>query len=51
MARVNGNIRRYHCLQALNGFHKNLNFTIGTYDDKKVHFLDLLIDRNTRHIL
>ena len=50
MARVNGNIRRYHCLQALNGFHKNLNFTIGTFDDKKVHFLDLLIDRNTTDI-
>ena len=30
-------------LQALNGFHKYLNFTV---EDKKVH-LDLLIDRNT----
>ena len=37
-------------LQALNGFHKNLNFTVDTFEDKKVHFLDLLIDRNTTDI-
>ena len=34
-------------LQALNGFHKNLTFTVDTFEDKKVLFLDLLIDRNT----
>ena len=37
-------------LQAFNGFHKNLNFTVDTFEDKKVHFLDLLIDRNTTDI-
>ena len=37
-------------LQALDGFHKNLNFTVDTFEDKKVHFLDLLIDRNTTDI-
>ena len=37
-------------LQALNGFHKNLNFTVDTFEEKKVHFLDLLIDRNTTDI-
>ena len=25
-------------LQALNGFHKNLTFTVDTFDDKKVLF-------------
>ena len=25
-------------LQALNGFHKNLNFTVDTFEDKKVIF-------------
>ena len=34
-------------LEALNGFHKNLSFTVDTFEDKKVHFLDRLIDRNT----
>ena len=34
-------------LQALNGFHKNLNFTVDNFEDKKVHFLGLLIHRNT----
>ena len=38
-------------LQALDGFHKNPNFTVDAFEDKKVHFLDLLIDRNTTHIL
>ena len=37
-------------LQALTGFHKNLNFTVDTFEDKKVYFLDLLIDRNTTDI-
>ena len=37
-------------LQAPNGFHKNLNFTVDTFENKKVHFLDLLIDRNTTDI-
>ena len=37
-------------LQALNGFHKNLNFTVDTFEDKQVHFLDLLTDRNTTDI-
>ena len=37
-------------LQALDGFHKNLNFIVDTFEDKKVHFLDLLIDRNTTDI-
>ena len=37
-------------LQAFNGFHKNLNFTVDTSEDKKIHFLDLLIDRNTTDI-
>ena len=37
-------------LQAFNSFHKNLNFTVDTFEDKKVHFLDLLIDRNTTDI-
>ena len=34
-------------LEALNGFHKNLSFTVDTFEDKKEHFLDRLIDRNT----
>ena len=37
-------------LQALNGFHKNLNFTVDTFEAKKVLSLDLLIDRNTADI-
>ena len=37
-------------LQALNGFHENLNFTVDTFENKKVHFLDPLIDRNTTDI-
>ena len=45
-------------LQALPAFHKNLNFTVDTFEDKKVlfisflkkHSLDLLIDRNTTDI-
>ena len=37
-------------LQAFNGFHKSLNFTVDTSEDKKIHFLDLLIDRNTTDI-
>ena len=37
-------------LQALNGFHKNLNVTVDNFEDKKVHFLHLLIDRNTTDI-
>ena len=34
-------------LQALNGFHKNLNFTADTFEQKKVHFLEPLTNRNT----
>ena len=31
-------------LQPINGFSKNLNFTLDTFKDKKkLHFLDLLI--------
>ena len=37
-------------LQALKGFHKNLNFTVDTFENKKVHFLHLLMDRNTTGI-
>ena len=37
-------------LQALNGFHKNLNFTVDTFRYKKSIFLYLLIDRNTTDI-
>ena len=37
-------------LQALNSFHKNLNFTVDTFEYKKVYFLDLLTDRNTTDI-
>ena len=37
-------------LQALTGFHKNLNFTVDTFEDKKVYFLDLLTDRNTTDV-
>ena len=37
-------------LQALNGFHKNLSFTVDTFEAKKVLSLDLLIDRNTTDI-
>ena len=37
-------------LQALDGFHKNLNFTVDTFEEKKVYFLDLLIDKNTTEI-
>ena len=25
-------------LQALNGFHKNLNFTVNTFEENKAHF-------------
>ena len=35
-------------LQTLNSFHKNLNFTVYTFEDKKV--LDLLIHKNTTDI-
>ena len=34
-------------LQALNGFHKNLNFTADTFEEKKVRFLEPLTNRNT----
>ena len=37
-------------LQTLNGFHKNLNFTVYTFEDKKVHILYLLIYKNTTDI-
>ena len=37
-------------LQALNGFHKNLSFTVDTFEAKKVLSLDLLIDINTTDI-
>ena len=37
-------------LIVLQALHKNLNFTVDTFDDKKVHFLDLLIDINTTDI-
>ena len=37
-------------LQGLNSFHDNLNFTVDTFEDKKVNFLDLLIDKNITDI-
>jgi hypothetical protein len=30
----------------LNSFHKNLNFTVDSFPDHKIHFLDLLINKN-----
>ena len=40
-------MKKYDVLIVLEALHKNLNFTVDTFDDKKVHFLDLLIDINT----
>ena len=37
-------------LQALNGFHKNLDFTMNVFENKKIHFLDIFIDRNATDI-
>ena len=37
-------------LQALNGFHKNLNFTMNAFENKKTHFLDIFIDRNATDV-
>ena len=37
-------------LQTLNDFYKNINFTVHTFEDKTVHFLDLLIEKNTTDI-
>ena len=37
-------------LQAFNGFQKNLNFTVDTFEVKRVNFLNLLVDRNIRDI-
>ena len=37
-------------LQAFNGFQKNLNFTVDTFQVKRVNFLNLLVDRNIRDI-
>ena len=37
-------------LQALNGFHKNLNFTMNAFENKKIHFLDIFIDRNATDV-
>ena len=34
-----------------NGLHKNSNFTVHTFEDEKVYFFDLLIDRKTRDIV
>ena len=33
-------------LNKLNSFHKNLRFTIDTFLGHKVHFLDILINKN-----
>ena len=27
-------------------FNKNLKFTVGRFDDNKVHFLDMIINKN-----
>ena len=37
-------------LQALNGSHKSLNFTVDTFEEKKSTFLGLLINRNITDI-
>ena len=37
-------------LQALNGFHKNLDFIMNVFENKKIHFLDIFIDRNATDI-
>ena len=37
-------------LQTFNGFHKNLRFTVDTFDDGNVHFLDIAIERTTTDV-
>ena len=34
-------------LEKLNSFHKNLHFTVDTFENGPVHFLDLLLDKNS----
>ena len=37
-------------LQILNGFHRNIIFTVDMFEDKKVYFSVPLIDKNTTYI-
>ena len=37
-------------LRRLNSFHKNLSFTVDTFDDDNVHFLDITNDKTTTDI-
>ena len=37
-------------LKGLNSFNKNIQFTVDTFSDEDIHFLDLKIDRNTTDI-
>ena len=37
-------------LQALNGFHEDLSFTVETFEDKKSNFSDLMKDRKLHNI-
>ena len=39
-----------HVFHQLNSFHPNIKFTADDFSDGNVHFLDLLIDKNTTDI-
>ena len=39
-----------HVLDQLNSFHPNLKFTVDDFPEGNVHFLDLLIDKNSTDI-
>ena len=39
-----------YVLSELNSFHPNLKFTVDTFDDKEVHFLDIKIHDNSTDV-
>ena len=39
-----------HVLRELNSFHRNLKFTVDDFSDGNVHFLDLLIKKNSTDV-
>ena len=39
-----------HVLRKLNSFHRNLKFTVDDFSDGNVHFLDLLIKKNSTDV-
>ena len=43
------NVQQIHKL--LNSFEKNIKFTFDSFSDRKVHFLDIQIDKNHTNII